>query len=195
MAELMRLRVPWSGSPVVGGGLSTFYKTTTGAIGFADAISDFFTAIRDLVPAGVNWNVPSSGDTISDDEGDLTGTWSEPGTGGLVTSAGTANFASGVGARVVWNTGGLFAGRRVRGSTFICPLVASVYPSNNTLDDAAVATIQAAADGLVAALPEMVIWSRHAAATSTHGELTGESNAVTSARVPDLVSWLRSRRT
>lgn len=195
MAELMRLRVPWNGSPVVGGGLSTFYKTTTGGIGWADAISDFFTAIRTLVPAGITWNVPSSGDSIDDDEGELTGTWSEPGTGGIVTSAGTANFASGVGARVVWNTGGIFAGRRVKGSTFLCPLVASVYPDNNTLQDSAVTTLQAAADGLVAADMDLVVWSRHAAATANHGELTGESNAITSATVPDKVSWLRSRRT
>lgn len=189
MPTLMRLRVPWSGSPVVGGGISTFYHLTAGTIGYADDVADFFTAIRNGVPAGITWQVPSSGDTILDSTGELNGTWSEPGTGGTVTSAGTVNFANGVGARVVWNTNGIFRGRRVKGATFIVPLVSGVYLSDGTLDNATVATFQAAADALVAARPNLVIWSRPVDATP------GESNAITSAVAVDKVSWLRSRRT
>lgn len=197
MADLLRLRVVWSGSPVVGGGLSTFYHQAGGTVGIADDIVDFFTAIRNHFPAGITWNVPSSGDMITDTNGELNGTWSEPGTGGIVTSNGTANFASGVGGRVVWNTGGIYRGRRVRGATFLAPLVASVYPSNNTLDDTVVGSLQAAADALVIARPLMTIWSRPVpeSAPGAGDDTDGENNVITSARVPDLVSWLRSRRT
>jgi hypothetical protein len=142
-----------------------------------------------VVPSGVQWVIPSSGDIIESVDGSLAGSWSDPGTGGTVASSGVGSWANGVGARIVWNTDGVFNGDRVRGSTFIVPLWISAYEGAGNLTSTTITQLQNTADALVAALPELGIWSRPA------GLSQGEFNAVVSATVPDRVSWLRSRRT
>jgi hypothetical protein len=191
MADLQRLRVQWSGAGVVGAGLSTFYDQGGASPGLADDIETFLNAIKTIVTNQVVWTIPSNGDFISDATGELSGSWSDPGTGGSVAGTGSGNFANGVGARIVWNTGGIFNGRRVRGSTFIVPLGIDTFENSSNLTTTAVSTLQSAADALVAARDTLAIWSRP---TNLAGD-NGESNVITSATVFDKVSWLRSRRT
>lgn len=186
---MKRHRVSWSGTPVTGPGLSTFYEAPSSAVGGADDIQAFFEAIKAYVPTGVQWTIPSNGDLIESTTGALAGSWSDPGTGGTVTATGLGQFANGVGTRIVWNTDGLFHDRRVKGSTFIVPLVVSAYEGAGNITSGALAALQAAADGLVAAMPDMKIWS------NPRGGVDGEVSQVLSATVPDRVSWLRSRRT
>jgi len=112
-----------------------------------------------------------------------------------VTSGGTANFANGVGIRVKWSTAGIYRGRRVKGSWFGVPLVSGVYLSDGTIDNATVATFQAAATALIAANPGLLVYSRKAAADAHHGATDGEFNVITAGTAVDKVSWLRSRRT
>jgi hypothetical protein len=189
MATIYRLRAEWGGNGVVGPGLSTFYFSTTSS-GAADAVETFFTSLNPvLFPAGLTINVPSSGDAISDATGELTGTWSEPGTGGIITGTGTGDYALGVGMRVVWQTSNVFRGRRVRGATFICPIMGAIFAANGTLDDATVASASAAANTMVTGGVEFLVWSRPGAGYS------GVSNIIDTGFVPDKVSWLRSRRT
>lgn len=188
MAQLQRLRVQWGGSPVTGPGLSTFYATTAGS-GYPAAVHAFFTAIRSAFPSGLTWTIPQDGDLIEDTTGGLAGSWSEGSGGGVVTGGGSANFANGVGMRVQWRTGGIFRGRRVRGSTFLCPMVSGVYLADGTIDDVTVAGMQTAATNLIAAVPNLSIFSRPAFGTP------GTHSIVTSAIAVDRVSWLRSRRT
>lgn len=189
MANLMRLRVSWSGSGVTGPGLSTFYKTTTGSVGWADDVLDFFSTHPLHLPSTVTVTVPSSGELINDATGELTGTWAEPGTGGSVTGSNAAAWAMGVGMRVRWGTGGIVGGRRVVGTTFIVPLPVGAYQTDGTIVNSIVTERKADADALIAARPEMVIVSKPTATRA------GTSNAITEALVPDFVSWLRSRRT
>lgn len=191
MTVLKRYRVTWAGSPVVGAGLSTFYESPESGVGGADAIEAFFDAIKGAVPDGVNWTIPSNGDLITAETGDLVGVWSDPGTGGVVSSSGGAAFVNGTGARVVWNTAGLFEGRRVRGSTFIVPLVSGAFEGAGNINSGNVTLLQNAANTLVGALDNFAIWSRPNNAAGDNGE----ANQVTSASVPDKVSWLRGRRT
>jgi len=187
---MKRYRVSWSGSGVVGSGVSTFYESPEALVGGADDLLEFFTAIADRLPGGaVQINVPSSGDLIESTTGDLLGTWSDPGTGGTVGGGGNAIFSNGVGVRVVWNTGGFFGGRRVRGSTFIVPLAIDAYEGAGNITATVITDLQAAADALVAHDAPFGVWSRPT------GSEVGEFNEWTSARVPDQVSWLRSRRT
>lgn len=186
---MKRYRVSWTGSPVVGGGLSTFYTSPTSEVGGADDLETFFTGIGAVVPTGVQFTIPSSGDIIESSDGSLAGSWSDPGTGGVVASSGSGSWANGVGARIVWNTDGLFNGRRVRGATFVAPIWISGYEGAGNLTSTTITQLQNTADALVAALPELGIWSRPS------GLSAGEFNLVTSATVPDKVSWLRSRRT
>lgn len=188
MANLARVRCEWSGAPVVGPGLTTFYFNEV-TEGFAADVSTFFQAIDAYIPIGVTIAVPSSGDLIDVATGDLTGTWSDPATGPGV-GAGFGAYPAGVGARIRWSTGGIVGGRRVRGSTFICPIVNSGFGVDGTLDNTVRENLEAAGQALVAAsASEFVIWSRPTTARP------GAASEIVAATCPDKVSWLRSRRT
>jgi len=188
MANLARVRCVWSGGPVVGPGLSTFYFDEAHE-GFASDLSDFFQAIDAYLPIGIIVTVPSDGDLLDVATGDLTGSWAEAASG-PGTGAGFGAYPAGVGARVTWSTSGIVAGRRVRGSTFLCPLVNSCYGTDGTLDETVRTALDAAADGLVtASAGGMRIWSRPAPGRP------GAASTVTAGDIPDKVSWLRSRRT
>lgn len=189
MASIARCRVAWSGSAVVGDGLSTFYWGSGGVAGYPGAVLAFFNAIKGLVPVGVTWTVPSSGDLLDDTTGALQGSWSIAG-GGTVASAGGTTYAAGVGSRVVWQTGAIRGGRRVRGSTFIVPLGTTQYDADGTIAPAALTTLgTAAANYLTAVGSNGLIWSR------PRTGLAGQAVPITAALTPDKVSWLRGRRT
>jgi hypothetical protein len=188
MAALARLRVTWTGTPVVGTGLSTFYSQGTFAAGDAGDIKAFFTAVKATFPSGITWTIPNSYDIIEDTSGVLLGGGTTTG-GGTETSGGTGtNFVQGAGGRVVWNTNGIFKGRRVRGSTFMVPLVADYWEGANAISSVATGNWSTAAAALIAAVPTLSIWSRPS------GGVAGEQNLVTSATIPDKTSWIRSRR-
>ena len=189
MANIDRLRVAWSGAPVVGAGLSTFYFGPGHGAGMPGAVKAFFTAIKATVPGGVTWTIPNGGDTIDDTSGTLVGAWTDTG-GGTVTSGGTGvNFALGVGGRIVWETAGIFKGRRVRGSTFIVPLVIDYFEGAGAISSVALTNWAGSAAALISAAPSLRVWSRPS------GGVAGASSTVTSATTPDAVSWLRGRRT
>lgn len=174
---------------MTGGGISTFYSDPADGTPVLSSLVTFFTAIKGLFPSGITWTIPDGGDLLNPANGELTGTWSESGGGQVTSSGGSGAYAAGVGARVVWRTAAVRGGRRVRGSTFLCPLIASQYESNGTLANAAVSTMEGAAQTLIATATGIVVWSRPRPA------LAGAMVPISSAVVPDKVSWLRSRRT
>jgi len=187
MAVLARVRVEWSGTPVVGPGISTFYFDQ-GASGWVTALSAFFTSARAFVPTGALMTVPSSGDLIEDATGELQGAWSE---GATTPIAGNGNgfWPMGVGARVQWDTAGIRNGRRVKGSTYIVPIVSSSFEGAGNLSAGTVSGLGNAANLLVSTMGSaMKIWSRPSPG------LPGASHAVIDGSCPDKVSWLRSRR-
>lgn len=184
-----RVRVAWSGNGVVGPGLSTFYFTTGNAATFVDDVLTFYTAFAAHLPDDVTITVPTTGDSIDEFTGVIAGGWSG-GTGGAVTGGSSASFALGSGARVRWETGGVVAGRHVRGSTFLVPLQVGVFTSSGRLGGTPLTTMRNAAAALVTvAAPQMLVWSRPAP-----GRL-GSKHPVTSSTIPDLPTSLRSRRT
>lgn len=188
MANLARVRVEWSGSPVQGGGLSTFYFDEAGS-GWTAAVTAFFNAIKGVFPTLLTWKIPGSGDLINDASGALTGTWDE-GLDQSVAANGVGQYPFGVGARVVWNTDGLTNGRRVKGSTFLAPLLSGQFEGSSALVPAVVTLFNTAANDLADSPDyDMKIWTQ---AVNGSG---GKSSSVVSASCPDKVSWLRSRRT
>ena len=114
MSIILRVRTVWTGTPVVGGGISTFYFTQS-ATGMVADLHTFWAAIGNRVPLGVTWTTANTGDLIDDATGALTGTWTD-GTSSSVSSSGTGTYAGGVGARILWQTSGIRNGRRVRGA-------------------------------------------------------------------------------
>lgn len=189
MANIKRVRVTWSGSAVTGPGVSTFYFTA-GATGFPADLQTFFQAIKTGMTTGVTISVPNTGDTIDETTGALSGVWTDSG-GGTTTGTNNLLFVAGTGIRVKWVTGGIHNGRRVVGSTFLCPLVGAAFDTDGTPTATTVSNFSTAASALVSAVtPDMVVWSRPTPAAPN----SGESNAVLAAVVPDATSWLRSRR-
>lgn len=187
MYPMDRVRVSWSGANTTGAGLSTFYFA--GASADPAAIYAFFNAIKGAFAPNISWTIPNTGDQVDSETGDLVGTWTDTG-GGVVNSAGAGAFTRGAGARIVWNTAGIYRGRRVRGSTFLTGLYGGVYDGNGQVGSATVASLLGAATTLLAATtPNLGIWSRPRLGTA------GEFSSVTGASVPSEVSWLRSRRT
>lgn len=188
MTTINRLRVVWGGSGITGPGLSTFYFGSA-AVDAPDDVFDFFNAAPLLYPTKVSIFVPSGGDQIDDVTGDLVGTWDGGDVGGLVSGTNTGDFFAGVGTRVKWPTNGIVGGRRVVGSTFLCPIASAIANTDGSIDSATVTSLAASAAALVAAQPTMRIWSRPTPARA------GTSSVVQTVEVPGRTSWLRSRRT
>lgn len=179
----------WSGSPVTGPGISTFYSATSVTTGMPAALVTLYTALRNFVPTGVTWTVPGVVDIIDSGTGVLT-TSNTPGGGGTVTSAGGAvDFKPGVGLRMRWLTAGVVAGRRVNGTTFLCPTTSQEIP-NGVVQGTTVTAVQNAMAAYIAdAGFEAAVWSRPTPIRS------GSIHVITSQQVPSALSWLRTRRT
>lgn len=188
MADLARVRVNWTGAPVTGGGVSTFYVNQA-ATGFVADIRAFFEAIKNTIATGITITVEPSGDLIDVATGALSGSWSDTGAAAVVASA-AGPVVGGTGVRVRWATNGIRAGRRVRGSTFIAPMGASVFDSDGTPSAALITQFETAADALRTALgADFQIYSRPSPS------LVGQASTVIGSDVPNAASWLRSRRT
>ena len=112
-----------------------------------------------------------------------------------LTTSGAATFAAGVGARVRWRTSVFHNSRRVVGSTFVVPLGTTAYESNGTLTSSTISSLNTGATTLLSAMSadnlDLVVWHRNTAPAVEDGF----SADVTSASIPDQVSWLKSRRT
>jgi len=188
MPNLVKFQVPWTGNAVVGGGVTTLYLDES-ASGFVSAWTTFFNTLKAFFPVGVTWTIPDSGDLVDVATGGLSGSWSE-GTTSVIAATSAVDYAAGVGARIKWLTNGISGGRRVRGSTFLVPLVVDKYGSDGTLDDGFRSTMQTAANTALSAITgDMVVWHRPV------GGSGGSAHVITSGVIPDTVSWLRSRRT
>jgi len=188
MANLARVRVSWSGPAVVGPGISTFYFDEAGS-GWTADLATFFNVVKAWIPVGTSMTVPNNGDLIDAASGELSGTWTD-GSTSVIGGTGVGNYTLGVGCRVVWATAGLTNGRRVKGSTYIVPILNAQFEGSGALVAAFVSSLDSAADALVTAQAgTFVIYTRPVNGAG------GKSSAVTAANVPDAVSWLRSRRT
>lgn len=191
MPTISRVRAVWTGTPVVGGGVSTFYCANSDPSAFVTALRSYFASVGVSIAAGTFINFPGTGDTIDEATGVLNGSWSMT-PPAQVTCSGSGNWAMGVGCRQTWLTTGITRGRRVKGSTFLVPLGGNLYDGTGSIADATVATLNAAAATLRAAdSGSMRIYSR----PSTARPGTGVAHPVTGNSLPDVVSWLRSRRT
>lgn len=186
MADIQRIRVELTGITALPG-VATFYSEVAVPSAKAD-ITTFFTSIAGLMPNGLQITVPNSGDVIDDTDGSLTGVWTE-GTASTIGASGSGVYAAGVGARVVWGTNGIRNRRRVRGSTFICPMVASEFDSTGTIGSSALTTLRNAAT-VLASSGLLRVWSRPTSVVAADGA----SHTVLNGSVPDRVTALRSRR-
>lgn len=188
MANLFRMRIDISGAGVVGASVMTLYSGSSSA-GLPAAAYTWLNASKANFPPNVTFTVPNGGDILLDTTGVLTGAWTDTG-GGTVTGTGTGGFAIGVGARVVWGTSGIVNGRRVKGSTFLVPLMSGSFETDGRLRAATIAALNTPLQAFHTSMgTNQVIWSRPVPGRS------GSSSTVTSATIPVNPATLRSRRT
>lgn len=102
----------------------------------------------------------------------------------------SGSYSAVSGAVCHWLTSDVKNGRRVRGRNFLVPLGSSSYDTDGSLHSTTMSAIQTAADALVAASPDLIVWSR----PSITGASDGSAHPVNGSRVPDMAAVLRSRR-
>lgn len=183
MATIDRAVIVWTGFPGAPG-YSTFYAAPGGAV--LSMLRDFFEGIKGMLPSSVHITFPSTGDQINDDTGELVGSWSGS-TPTPVDGTSVVGYTAPAGICVNWNTSGIVRGRRVRGRTFLVPVVAD--EPDGTPAPLTVSTINTQALLLVSSSAgALKIWSR-----PVNG-VGGTSHSVNGAMVRDSFSVLRSRR-
>lgn len=198
MTDVARVRVAWQNWPGAPG-VSTFWADSVLAQGGVDALRTMFNSIAALIPTGLTIQVPNSGDLIDIDTGLITGTWSVANLPAVVTGTGAGAYAGNAGAVIHWLTNdivthtspttGKTTSRRLRGRTFIVPLINTAYDTQGSILASALTTLSNAAAGLLTAVPGVYnVWHRPKPGTGTH------LSEITSSRVPDLAVSLRSRR-
>lgn len=185
MPDLRKIPVVWNGLTGLPG-VSVFYSADPDDP--TVALGAFFSAISNRFPNGLTWSCAGSGDTVDVATGVLTGSW----TGGTPFSqsgsGGATAYAAGCGAYVKWGTPLVVDGRRVKGRTFLAPILTSEYQSDGTITSACLTTLQTAANTLEAT-GLLVVWHR-----PSPGGSNGIAATIDSATVPDQVTSLRSRR-
>lgn len=185
--DLCRMRVTLSGSAVVGASVLTLYSNATGS-GLPAATKTWLDASKANFPSSLVFTIPNGGDLINEATGALTGSWSDGG-GGTVTGTGVGGFAIGVGARVKWTTSGITAGRRVRGTTFLVPLMGGSFETDGRLRAATITSLDTPLQAFLTGMAgHLTIWSRPVPGRA------GTHHDVTAAVIPNNPSTLRSRR-
>lgn len=190
----------WPGAP----GLTTFFLTDATQTK-VDAIRTFFNSIAGVIPSGLTIQVPASGDELNIGDGTIAATWSVATTPTVVTGSGAGAYAGNAGAVIHWLTSVVIGGRRVRGRTFIVPMISTQYETNGSLTSAAITTLTNAATTLSTSLgTSLVVYSRPVQAHTKYDPKTGTPTvvaarggttaSVSGIRVPDLAVSLRSRR-
>lgn len=177
----------WDGLPGLPG-LSVHYAATADVVAAVAALTTFFNAIKGNHPTGLTWQLPTSGDTINETTGALTGAWTGAAGSTIAANGGPGVYAAGAGMRVKWLTGGIGAHKKIVGSTFLVPLLGSLYDTNGTIAAGTVSTTQTAASAL-ASSAKVQIWHR-----PPKGGSSGVLWPMLGAQVPDKVATLRSRR-
>lgn len=196
---LSRVSVAWQGWPGAPGVSQFYYGTSLGDLptqNNIDAIRTFFQAFAGILPNGLTITVPRSGDRINQTDGKIIGAWEVPTQPAVVTGTGTGNYAGNAGAVVHWLTTTVVAGRRVRGRTFMVPLIASAFDAQGSMSTATVTLASNAAAALVAQVDGAPsVWSRpFTDPTGKKPAREGSLAQISSSRVPDLSVSQRSRR-
>lgn len=150
-------------------------------------LSNAFSAIQVNLPNDVTISFDNEARVLDSLTGDLLAAY--PVTpSASISGGGAGSWAGAAGARVVWDTGEIVAGRRLRGRTYLVPLANTAYDNDGTLSAAFIGRALDFGQALVQpALPNpspLVVWSR----------ASGAALPVVGWSCPDKTAILRSRR-
>lgn len=160
------------------------------------ALGAFYTALKSLYQSTITWTIPGSGNTISELNGKLLGSWSAAAPAPV---AGTAS-ASGSdlsGLLITWQGATVVDNHRPQGKFMLVPISSLAYAADGSITTATVNTANAAAAAFLSASAGFAIWHRPVYNRSvTPPTLTrpGDIVAVASGVCRNYPTVLRSRR-
>jgi hypothetical protein len=185
--NLARHRTTWNGFPGAPG-VTTLYWDAAAATPNLAAWNTCLTAIAGRIPADVVFQSQNTGDVLDDATGAIIGVW----TGAVqasVPGTGVGAYSAPAGAHANWRSAGIVSGHRVRGRTFLVPLIGTAFDADGSLSATALTTLRNAFTTFqAAAAPDLLVWHRPV------GGGGGNSFPVTSVDIPDKSAILRSRR-
>jgi hypothetical protein len=156
-------------------------------------LSAYITAIKPQIPGSVSLRALEEVEQLNEGTGDMIHVWTAttPTTDVLGSNVGNA-FAAPAGAVISWSTPGIRNSRRVRGRTFVVPLVSTAYENNGTLAPAVLTALNSGANALRGntATTGLVIYGRPTGPDASDGI----AYPATGHRIPDMVAMLTSRR-
>lgn len=200
MTSVWRSTAVWTGfngAP----GYTRFSWSTGGTDTINNAIlaahAKFFTDIKSLLSSA--WTITFSPEIVEYDmaSGQLLGIMTAPTVPppmvGFVTAAA---YPAGAGISIMWNTGAIFNGHRVRGRTFIVPYMGG-FDTDGTPTSGNESILNTAGVNLIAdSSTTFAVWSRQWNKTvKPPVQIGGAVTVVTGQTVKDQTSSLRSRRT
>jgi hypothetical protein len=198
MSSFFRVTINWTGFPGGPGFTNLFFKSA-GDVAVTQAIAQEAVTKVDAwlntwqgdIPAVVTSRVDPNVVETNEQTGAQIGffnTTSEAAQQGI----GTGGYSAASGACINWYTNGALNGRRVRGRTFMVPLVASAFDTNGTLNDTRLALWRTNTQTLVNDVSDssLQVWHRPTVAAPT----SGSAHPVTSLTINDKAAILTSRR-
>jgi hypothetical protein len=191
---LSRVKVVNGGSPG-GNAVTNFYFRSVSGTELT-ALGAFITACKPYLPSTITYTIPSSGDTIDEATGALTGSWSatapSPIAGTGVNMAGTP-----IGIEVAWLAAAVVDNHRPVGKTLWVPASATGIGNNGAVAPAAITAMNSAAATFLASAVNFAIWHRPRKASAGPPPVTfrpGLAMTPGGAVTRPLVCVLRSRR-
>jgi len=181
MPSLAQAQVTWTGFAGAPG-VSTFYWEAGGGVDLA-ALHSFIDGIKSAFPTGVTAKFPSTGVTIDEASGDVTGIWTDTAPADVVGAV-PGSYSVVTGLCFNWTTGVYTAGRQLRGKTFIVPCAPVVFGSNGLVVPSTITAFETEAAALYAGPNPIRVYSRK----------NGVSAGVVDSDVSPKPAVLRSRR-
>lgn len=191
--SILRVTAQWTGFNGAPGYSVFHFMGGGGLISDAQQVADrtatALANLKPILPSTVRIAVDGEVAILDEATGvleDFRGITQPPAVAGTVSTG----YAGPTGAVVNWRTDDVRGGRRIRGRTFLVPLLGAAYDSSGTLTSSAMDSIRSFADGMIGGDldSELAVWSRPIDGSG------GVAATVVSANVPDKVAVLRSRR-
>lgn len=187
MVEVFRNRVTWSGASG-GAGTTTFHITRTAAdtataahlAAAQAAMRTIYENTAEWCPNDVTTTVQQTADELDSATGLLVSSLTASSAQTAVPGSYTGNWQNGVGTRIIWETGLVNNGRRIRGFTYLVPY-GGIFDNDGTLSAAAASDITGVATSYISALatagwlPVVFSHTYHSAAQITSGRVTDKT--------------------
>lgn len=153
-------------------------------------LGTFLTGIKGLVPGSVTLTIQPGASAHADD-GTLTSELTIGTVPAPVVGTGLTSYSAASGAMILWNTGAINGGKKVRGRTYLVPSATGALQSDGTITDALVTALTTAANVFAASTPSPAVNSRARAGNPAAGNQTV---AIISGQCQQKQVVLRSRR-